>query len=37
MEMSRQLHAPGRFTPGIHFIEGWMDRRAGLSAVAQRK
>jgi hypothetical protein len=33
---------PGRFIPGekalrTHFIEGWVDLRAGLDAVAKRK
>jgi hypothetical protein len=28
---------PGRFTPGTHWIGGWVDPRAGLDAVAKRK
>jgi hypothetical protein len=28
MEVSGQLHAPGRFTSGIHWIEGWVGPRA---------
>jgi hypothetical protein len=42
MEMSGQLHAPGRFTPrerapGTHLIRGWVDLRAVLDAVVKRK
>jgi hypothetical protein len=28
---------PGRFTPGTHWIEGWMGPRAGLDDVEKRK
>jgi hypothetical protein len=28
---------PGRFTPGTHWIGGWMDARAGLDDVKKRK
>jgi hypothetical protein len=28
---------PGRFTPGTHWIEGWVDARAGLEDVEGRK
>jgi hypothetical protein len=28
---------PGRFTPGIHWIGGWVDRRAGLDDFEKRK
>jgi hypothetical protein len=42
MEVSGQLHAPGRFTPkerapGTHWIGGWVGPRAVLDAVLQRK
>jgi hypothetical protein len=42
MEVSGQLHAPGRFTPGkrapdAHWRGVWMGPRAGLEAVAKRK
>jgi hypothetical protein len=42
MEVSVQLHTPGRFTlteiaPGTHWIGGWMDPRAGLEPVAEEK
>jgi hypothetical protein len=38
MEVSGQLHAPGRFTPReraacAHLIEGWVGSRAVLDAV----
>jgi hypothetical protein len=28
---------PGRFTPGTHWIPGWVNPRAGLDAVKKRK
>jgi hypothetical protein len=28
---------PGRFTPGTHWIGGWVDPRAGLEDVEKRK
>jgi len=28
---------PGRFTPGTHWIGGWLGRKAGLDAVAKKK
>jgi hypothetical protein len=28
---------PGRFTPGTHWIEGWMGSRAGLDNVKKKK
>jgi hypothetical protein len=42
MEVSAQLHAPGRFTaeeraPGTHWIGGWMSPRAVLDVVAKGK
>jgi hypothetical protein len=37
MEVSGQLHAPGRFTPGTHWIVGWVGSRVGLDAVEYRK
>jgi hypothetical protein len=42
MDVSGQLHAPGRFTPGeiasgTHRIGGWVEPRAGLDAVKKRK
>jgi hypothetical protein len=42
MEVSGQLHPPGRFTPrertpGIHFIGGWVGHRAVLDKVMKRK
>jgi hypothetical protein len=42
MELSGQLHAPGRFTlgirtPGIHWIGGWVGPRVCLDAVVKRK
>jgi hypothetical protein len=40
--MSGQLYAPGRSTPseratGTHWIEGWVDLRAGLDNLEKRK
>jgi len=42
MEVSGQLHPPGRFTPrerfpGTHWIGGWVGPRAILDAVLKRK
>jgi hypothetical protein len=42
MEVSGQLHAPGRFTPrerapDTHWIGGWVGPRAVLDAVVKRK
>jgi hypothetical protein len=42
MEVSGQLHAPGRFTPrerapGIHWIGGWVGPRTGLDMVSKWK
>jgi hypothetical protein len=37
MEMSSQLQAPARFTPGIHCIRGWVGTRSGLDAMEKRK
>jgi hypothetical protein len=42
MEVSGQLHAPARFTPGerapgTHWIGGWVGPRAGLDDVEKRK
>jgi hypothetical protein len=42
MEVSGQLHAPGRFTPrerdpSAHWIGGWVGPRAVLDAVVKRK
>jgi hypothetical protein len=42
MEVSGQLHAPGRFTlrertPSTHWIGGWVGPRAVLDAVVKRK
>jgi hypothetical protein len=42
MEVSGQLHAPGRFTstertPGTHWIGGWVGPRAVLDAVVKTK
>jgi hypothetical protein len=42
MEVSGQLHAPGRFTPkerapGTHWIGRWVGSRAVLDAVVKRK
>jgi hypothetical protein len=28
---------PGRFTPYIHFTEGWMNPRAGMGTTKKRK
>jgi hypothetical protein len=40
--MSGQLHAPAAFTPeeralGTHWIEGWVDLRAGLDDLEKTK
>jgi hypothetical protein len=42
MEVSSQLHAPGRFNPeeitrGTHWIGGWVGPRAGLDTVSKIK
>jgi hypothetical protein len=42
MEVSSQLHAPGRFTPrerapGTYCIGGWVGTRAVLDALVKRK
>jgi hypothetical protein len=37
MEVSDQLHAPGRFTSGTHWKGGRMGPRAGLEAVELKK
>jgi hypothetical protein len=42
MEMNGQHHAPaalnpGQRTPGTHWIEGWVDPRAGLDTEARGK
>jgi hypothetical protein len=42
MEVSGQLHAPGRFypwerAPGTHWIREWVGPRGGLDAVVKRK
>jgi hypothetical protein len=37
MEVSGQLHTPGRFTPGTHSVEGWMSPRDGLGVLEQGK
>jgi len=41
MEVSGQLHAPAALPPekipGAHWIEGWMDPRAGLDAAVKMK
>jgi hypothetical protein len=42
MEVSGQLHAPGRFTPrerapAAHWIGGWVGPKAILDAVVKRK
>jgi hypothetical protein len=36
-EVSGQLHATVAFTPGTHWIGGWVDPRAGLDAVEKKK
>jgi hypothetical protein len=37
MEVSGQFPAPRCFTPGTHWIGGWVDPRAVLDAVVKRK
>jgi hypothetical protein len=42
MEVSGQLHAPaalppGKESPGIHWIGGWVGPRAGLDATEKRE
>jgi len=42
MEVSGQLHAPASLPPreratGTHWIGGWLDPRAGLDMVSERK
>jgi hypothetical protein len=42
MEVSGELHVPGRFTTeegasGTHLVGGWVDPRAGLEMVAKMK
>jgi hypothetical protein len=41
MELSAQLHAPaaipGEITPGTHWIEGWVDLRAGMDYLEKIK
>jgi hypothetical protein len=41
MELSDQLHTPAAVTPGerassTHFIEGWVDSRAGVDVVVKK-
>jgi hypothetical protein len=36
MEVSGQLHAPER-APGTHWIEGWVDSRAGMDDLEKKK
>jgi hypothetical protein len=31
------ISRPGRFTPGVHWIGGWTDPRAGLDDLEKRK
>jgi hypothetical protein len=33
----RSASRPGRFTPGTHWMGGWVDPRAGLDDVEDRK
>jgi hypothetical protein len=33
----RSASCPSRFTPGTHWIRGWVGPRAGLDAVEKRK
>jgi hypothetical protein len=33
----RSASRPGRFTPGKHWIAGWVDPKAGLKVMAKRK
>jgi hypothetical protein len=37
MRVSGQRHARPRFTPGTHWIGGWVGPRAGLEAEARGK
>jgi hypothetical protein len=38
VEVSGQpVSRPGRFTPGTHWMEGWVSPKASLNAVAKRK
>jgi len=35
MEVSCQLHNPGCFNPGAHWIGGWVDSRIDMDAMAK--
>jgi hypothetical protein len=37
MEVSGQFHDHGRFTPGTHWIGGWVGPRGGLDDVEKSK
>jgi hypothetical protein len=37
MEMGSQLHAPAALPLGNNWIGGWVDRKAGLNLIEERK